>query len=137
MVAITVILAAVIGSFVLNLGGSLQQNAPQASYGFDYDAGSDGTFSGANGEDSVTITHETGDSIEAARLTVSIVGTDATTLSWSSSSGFGGTVQAGSTASFTEDSTDDNLAPDDDVRVVWESEDGSSSATLAESSVPS
>ena len=36
MVAITVILAAVIGSFVLNLGGSLQQSAPQASFDFDY-----------------------------------------------------------------------------------------------------
>ena len=36
MVAITVILAAVIGSFVLNLGGSLQDTAPQASFSFDY-----------------------------------------------------------------------------------------------------
>ncbi len=36
MVAITVILAAVIGSFVLNLGQGIQQTAPQASFGFDY-----------------------------------------------------------------------------------------------------
>ena len=60
MVAITVILAAVIGSFVLNLGGSLNDTAPQASFGFDYNA------SGTN----VTVTHQSGDTIEAAQLNV-------------------------------------------------------------------
>ena len=36
MVAITVILAAVIGTFVLGLGDSVE-SAPQASFNFDYD----------------------------------------------------------------------------------------------------
>ena len=35
MVAITVILAAVIATFVLGLGDSLSNNAPQASFDFD------------------------------------------------------------------------------------------------------
>ena len=49
MVAITVILAAVIATFVLDLGSN-QQQAPQASFNFDYD-----------GTDTVTITHNGGD----------------------------------------------------------------------------
>jgi flagellin-like protein len=35
MVAITVILAAVIGTFVLGLGDQVQNTTPQASFGFD------------------------------------------------------------------------------------------------------
>ena len=88
MVAITVILAAVIGSFVLNLGGSLQQSAPQASFGFDYDTSDD---------DIVTITHESGDSIEAAQLNVTGVNESAT--KWTSV-GDNGTASAGSSATF-------------------------------------
>jgi len=56
MVAITVILAAVIASFVLGLGDQAQQNAPQASFGWEYD-GSD-----------VTVSHESGTTIDAGNL---------------------------------------------------------------------
>ncbi|MEF8872712.1 MAG: type IV pilin N-terminal domain-containing protein, partial [Haloarculaceae archaeon] len=42
MVAITVILAAVIATFVLGLGEQVSDTAPQASFDFDYD-GSDTT----------------------------------------------------------------------------------------------
>jgi len=41
MVAITVILAAVIASFVLNLGGQVDQTTPQASWSFEYASESD------------------------------------------------------------------------------------------------
>jgi len=136
MVAITVILAAVIATFVLGIGDNLSNTAPQASFDFEFDAGGDGTFSEANGDDSITITHDGGDSIDAARLKVSIAGSDASTLTWDSSSAFSGTVQAGSTASYAEDSTNDNLTPNDDIRVVWTSEDGSQTATLGRNSVP-
>jgi len=61
MVAITVILAAVIGTFVLGLGDQVQSTTPQASFGFDT----------ASGQEEVTITHETGDTIDAANLKVS------------------------------------------------------------------
>ena len=119
MVAITVILAAVIGSFVLNLGGSLQQSAPQASFGFDY-----------NGTTDVTITHESGDSIEAARLNVT--GVNSTPTTWVSVAG-GGTVSAGSSATFIPSSDYDS----DTIRVVWTSETGENSATLSQSTTPS
>jgi len=54
MVAITVILAAVIGAFVLGIGGS-QEQAPQASFG-------------TQGEN---IIHEGGDAINPDRITLS------------------------------------------------------------------
>jgi len=118
MVAITVILAAVIGSFVLNLGGSLQQNAPQASFGFDY-----------NGTTDVTITHESGDTIEAARLNVTGVNSSAT--EWDSVAS--GPVSAGSSATFVASGSGFDS---ETIRVVWQSENGENSATLATSTAP-
>jgi flagellin-like protein len=120
MVAITVILAAVIGSFVLNLGGSLQNTAPQASFGFDYDT---------SNVDIVTVTHESGDSIEAARLNVTGVNESATT--WTSVGG-SGTVSAGSSATFNSTGSFDSST----IRVVWQSETGENSATLSQSTTP-
>lgn len=60
MVAITVILAAVIGTFVLNLGGDLQQT-PQAQIGVE----------GGDSTTEVNINHNGGDSININDLTVS------------------------------------------------------------------
>jgi hypothetical protein len=110
----------VIGSFVLNLGGSLQQSAPQASFGFDYDT---------NDDDIVTITHESGDSIEAAQLNVTGVNESAT--KWTSV-GDSGTASAGSSATFDSNSSFDS----DTIRVVWQSENGENSATLSRSTAP-
>jgi len=59
MVAITVILAAVIGGFVLGLGGDLQ-SAPQAQISIS-----------AAGNGAVDISHDGGDSIASADLVVS------------------------------------------------------------------
>jgi len=72
MVAITVILAAVIGTFVLGIGQGTSSPTPQASWEFGFDAGGDGSFSGSN-DDSLTVIHRGGDSIEEA-LTVQVDG---------------------------------------------------------------
>jgi len=58
MVAITVILAAVIGGFVLGLGGDLQ-SAPQAQISIE--AGNSGT---------IVVSHEGGDAMEASDLRI-------------------------------------------------------------------
>lgn len=68
MVAITVILAAVIGTFVLGLGDQVQGNAPQASFDFDY------TNSTTGAGDSIIVTHEGGDSIAGANLNATVSG---------------------------------------------------------------
>ena len=63
MVAITVILAAVIGTFVLGLGENVSQTAPQASIAIsDADDGwsNDGNYS------AVSLTHNGGDEIKAS-----------------------------------------------------------------------
>ncbi len=76
MVAITVILAAVIGTFVLGLGDQVQSTTPQASFGFE----SGTTNVQTNGTSdylemkTVTITHETGDTISASDIRVSVDG---------------------------------------------------------------
>ncbi|GGN18603.1 type IV pilin [Halarchaeum nitratireducens] len=126
MVAITVILAAVIGTFVLGLGSNVGNNAPSATFNYEYDNFSDGT-----GTDTITITDQGGDSIEASTLTVS-VGSDFTldnvtdidnanvTDAWSDP------VTAGDTLRLKED-TSDVFDNNEDVQVVWQSSGGSSS----------
>jgi flagellin-like protein len=126
MVAITVILAAVIASFVLGLGSG-QEVAPTSTFDFDYDSDND----------ELTITHTGGDNIKHTELYVrgsnlgdsgqwsssalcsssncasaSIDGTDAVT------SGDSITVPATTTSSYV-------------VRVVWQSTEGDSSSELA------
>ncbi|WP_049985054.1 type IV pilin [Halobellus rufus] len=121
MVAITVILAAVIGAFVLNLGQGIQQTAPQASFGFDYN-----TTAADDDTGLVEITHESGDSIESNQVNVS--GFANGTQTWPS----GETVSAGSSHEFNN-SDDWN---GETIRVVWESENGENSATLSQSTAP-
>jgi len=60
MVAITVILAAVIGTFVLGLGDNVQ-SAPQASLNFDYNS---------TGNSNLTVSHRGGDNINHTDIEV-------------------------------------------------------------------
>ncbi len=75
MVAITVILAAVIGTFVLGLGDSLGDTAPQASF-----SSSDVTVntSGTNGTVDFTLQKTGGQDLETSDLVVSVEGTRST-----------------------------------------------------------
>ncbi|UIP01548.1 type IV pilin N-terminal domain-containing protein (plasmid) [Halobaculum sp. CBA1158] len=115
MVAITVILAAVIGSFVLGLGNSVQQTAPNANFNFDYDSGAS----------DVTATHTGGDTIPAEdSLELTVNG--------GSAQSFGsGPFEAGSQA--TTSYTPGN---DDTVRVVWTDANGENSQVLASDTAP-
>ena len=133
MVAITVILAAVIGTFVLGLGEQVQSTSPQASFNFDYDS-SNGTGTAedlsqnadASTSGSLAVTHTSGDSIESARLEA----TDGTaTETGEELWGSGVTVNAGTSSSVYVDEGDT-------VRVVWESSDGETTATLGDWSGP-
>lgn len=115
MVAITVILAAVIGAFVLDIGGS-QQKVPQASFSFDGSSGS-----------TYTISHDGGDTIEN-ELTVSYTDSNSTDQDepWSAD------ISAGSTHT-----TSNNVGGDTTIQVVWESDDGGNSQVLQDHDVPS
>ena len=129
MVAITVILAAVIGTFVLGLSGEIEgSQAPQASFTFDYDsAASSGTTTcgdpGTSDEGALEITHDGGAKIQASQM--GIVGmSDGDEDFWSCSSvSKASDVTAGDVA-------DVSAANDDTVRVVWEASNGGDTATL-------
>jgi len=118
MVAITVILAAVIGSFVLGLGNSVQQTAPNANFQFDF---AENTSNPANYD--VTATHTGGDTISDAD-SVNITASGSTPVSFTTP------VSAGDSETLPDVSSDTT------VRVIWTSENGDSSQTLAEETTP-
>lgn len=152
MVAITVILAAVIGTFVLGLGSGLQSTSPQASFAFEQS-----TFKPGAGIDSVktvAVTHETGDAIDYSNIQVTVNGnpafsidsSNATSVPWSGT----GKVSAGSSVDVDGYNTTALASPvswntggtistaghsvitsGDTIRVTWTSDDGSNSAILS------
>ncbi|WP_435064865.1 type IV pilin [Halobaculum sp. EA56] len=121
MVAITVILAAVIGSFVLGLGNSVQQTAPNANFQFDY--------SQEGGDYNVTATHSGGDTISDG---------ETVTLNASDSDGSVDQVNQFSTPVSAGDSAElGNVSSGSTVRVIWTSENGETSQALATGETPS
>jgi flagellin-like protein len=117
MVAITVILAAVIGTFVLGLGDQVQQTAPNAQMSFDFESGS-----------GLEITHDGGDGIQQSELAFAgdvseddVTASDACDGNWASD---GETVTAGDTRLLT------SVTSGNSVSVAWEA-DGGRSSTLA------
>jgi len=140
MVAITVILAAVIGAFVLDLGGN-QESAPQASWAFEYDSGSDdyGAATSDAEEDSITIDHDGGDDIDNSTLTFTVRGVDIANNASYEIDGVGDTWSAGSSITISEDNTatkDNGIQSDDEVNIVWEASSGDSSSVIGEGQVP-
>lgn len=130
MVAITVILAAVIGTFVLGLGDQVQQTTPQASFGFDVnpddttdqadsnDLAAADTTTGNDNVD-VDITHESGDTIQASNLEIA---GSARTIGWETA-GSTGDVSAGTTVSVED-------ADGSTIRIIYSSPDSDNTATL-------
>ncbi|WP_338728128.1 type IV pilin N-terminal domain-containing protein [Haladaptatus sp. DJG-WS-42] len=98
MVAITVILAAVIGTFVLNLGDQVGDSAPQAKFDFDYTEESAAS-------DSLVITHESGDKIKGANLNVKVTGAtdlEETESTWDGTLGGDTDVTAGASVDLAD-----------------------------------
>jgi flagellin-like protein len=77
MVAITVILAAVIGTFVLNLGGNLQ-STPQAQLAVE-DAGDSSPANSGNTNAVLNIDHNGGDEIQTSDLRIQVTTPGGTT----------------------------------------------------------
>ncbi|GAA0463637.1 type IV pilin N-terminal domain-containing protein [Halococcus dombrowskii] len=109
MVAVVVILAAVIGAFVLGLGGN-QDTTPQASFSYDSASGN--------------VVYEGGDQITASNLKA----VSGDTEKPFSSGKDGSTVSAG-------DSVKIDASAGDTVRVVYTDPDGGDSTTLWKTTV--
>ncbi len=103
MLALTVIGASVVGTAVFGSLGDVSGDTAQASFTFSEEANGD-----------LTIRHSAGDTLEAARLTVTAEGSTV-------SAGFAGSVTPGDEG--TVDAGD--LSTGDDVLVKYETSDGS------------
>ena len=130
MVAITVILAAVIGTFVLGLGQEMNKNAPTAQISFSQASGNDGGKV-------VTITYDGGDTLKEGEISLKVDGGDENSLNNGASAWSDGNGEISAGASVTVDSgtSGDDLESDDIVKVVWTSEDGGTSQVIAEYTV--
>ncbi|MFC7228006.1 type IV pilin N-terminal domain-containing protein [Salinirubellus salinus] len=125
MVAITVILAAVIGTFVLGLGDQVQNNAPQATFSFDYSEQSSGSSF------DVDATHDGGDTFnEENTQELQLTDGDGPGSETTFSLGGGG-VSAGDTATLT------GANPNSEIRIIWTSANGGNTATVATGTTPS
>ena len=130
MVAITVILAAVIGTFVLGLGDQVQDNPPQAQFTTDYE----------NAENNLTFTHDGGDSIDGTLLDITGDNIDdgnspddiADAADGTDEMSSGNTIQVGGWANSTDRYQWDTDGDSDSstVRIVWTSETGDNTDTL-------
>jgi flagellin-like protein len=109
MVAITVILAAVIGTFVLGLGDSLGDSQPTAQLSVDID----------QSNSDITIEHGGGDSIEAEALTVIISGDNSsgTTVETEATSEFADRFNVGDVQETSFGGGSDTIANGEDIRV--------------------
>ena len=121
MVAITVILAAVVGTFVLGVGAQMQHTAPNVQMSFSY---SDATL---------TVTHTGGDGVPHEQVTIFGDGfhpNEVDNVTWDDFSthdyAAGQRISAGHSATVQFDSGADRLS----AHVVWTSADGSRSSTL-------
>ena len=117
MVAITVILAAVIGTFVLGLGDQVGDTAPNANWDEEVD-GPDGT---------VTFTHNGGDSVEADTLSISSSDDDIVSVDNPDGDTSVESLSAGN--SISSDLTNETETGEVSINLVWESGDSSSILT--------
>jgi flagellin-like protein len=137
MVAITVILAAVIGTFVLGLGDQLSSSSPSASIGFDYD------LNETSDVGNLTVSHNGGDKIEASNVNVTTgvdIGfyNDAETFKSSGNSSIsfadmGESDQIGAGTSVkvaADDSGPSDELSSETVRVVWSTPNSDSTSQL-------
>ncbi|MFC6961461.1 type IV pilin [Halocatena marina] len=116
MVAITVILAAVIGAFVLGIGGQ-QPDPPQTRLDYDFDS------------EGVVISHSSGDAITRANIDVVVGG---------SALGEGALESGGSDEKYTAGEViySGGVDSGDEIRIIWRNPSGDTTTTLSRTTVP-
>jgi flagellin-like protein len=107
MIAITVVLGAIVAGFALGLEERETDTAPSAEFEFEYD-----------GSDQLTITHANGKEIPEDTISITGHGDGPETVDWTGDGDTDEEFGAGTSV------TVDNVASDDTVRIVWESENG-------------
>jgi FlaG/FlaF family flagellin (archaellin) len=148
MVAITVILAAVIGTFVLGLGEQVQDTSPNAQFTSEYsegtpsdgnvnfaESGTDVTVDGSNADGTLTIEMTSGNSVDASTLSLSGVrGAHSITANGYEFGYTNDTVDnpysSGEQVTAGE-SVDVAVSSDSEVKLIWTADGGGQSDTLA------
>lgn len=126
MVAVTVILAAVIGAFVLNIGGP-QEAPPQNGFDFGY----------SNGGSLVEVTHGGGSQLDATQLTLAGPWESGSNCSVVDDSGLSaGEVIVEDTSTGTPCGHTATPGSGAELEIVWTSSSGEQSQIVAESTVP-
>lgn len=124
MVAVTVVLAAVIGAFVFGIGDSLGSPAPNTQVAFDYNASSS----------TVQVTHDGGDTITGDNTGALSVGGDVSDANWQVGDEAGnaatGSTQISSEVSSGDPIANATLGSGDVIEINWESNDGGTSSSL-------
>jgi flagellin-like protein len=123
MVAITVILAAVIGTFVLGLGDQVQETSPSAQWDWD----GDGDTS------DVVLTHQSGDNVTASNVEVTGGGLASSTCDGDgtgdqSSDWPADEISAGQSCTMGSGA----LSTDSTLRLIWQGDGSSSTLTSYE-----
>ena len=111
MVAVTVVLSAAIGAFVLDIGNAVTEKQPNAVIEFEVDT--DGPT------DSVTLRHNGGDELETDALRVTVDGT----IAWEA-----GSTESGFTSSTNE--WDDGVTSGDELVIEEDTEDITASSSV-------
>lgn len=119
MVAITVILAAVIGTFVLGQADQLNENAPTTQ--FDYEG---------NADDGYTVIHAGGDDFSPDA--VEVTPNAANTINFVDEDD-DGVISAGEQAELPGE---DLTSGETTIRVIWQSAEGGTSSTIGSYNVP-
>lgn len=144
MVAVTVILASIVGTFVLGVGSG-QQTTPSASFDYDFDGGP---------TDQLTITYVGGDDLSTTNSnsirvapSASVSCSGSTSLGWLAQAGDeivagdefvlteAGTLPAGSGVGCATGS--DDFDGGEEVRVVWEAPNGGKTQVIGTFTIPS
>lgn len=113
MVALTVILATVLGTVVLDFASGVSEQPPQAAFDYEFE------------QENVTITHVSGDEIDNESLEVQIG--EKQVLADSVDDGWSDTVTAGDSVTINRTAAG---ASRETIRIIWQNPSSSSANTL-------
>lgn len=138
MLAVTILLAAVIGGFVFGVGQNLNQPTPNTNIAFDYTASSgDIEIEHAGGKK--LMTSNTGELRIAGDMVRGANGSEWNSAYFTSRSSdsatLNGTIEISDTIWTTENGTA-TTDPNDEIRLAWVSPDGSQSEVIGTFTVP-
>ncbi|WP_435317770.1 type IV pilin [Haloarchaeobius sp. TZWSO28] len=123
MVAVTVVLSAAVGAFVLDIGSQVTQKSPNVVVGYDFAVDGSGT-------EYVNLTHTGGDDVKSGNVEVFVNGTiawnDGAQGSWSvgADDWAGGEITGGNQLVLQGGTAD--VSTGDSIQVIWRKGDSSS-----------